>query len=195
MKPVTVDFAPEELTNQITTIFYECLVDLKVRDSLQLIVRGRIDWTNALFRLNFHRLTKRFGIHLREILVHRDAGILFHVLNTLCQSVLMDVEGLAKSLIRNFSHGYHIDIPTVKTWESSDIPWVGSILDLWLVVSHYHCVPHSHNINVIGKSVNFLCISFNGHRNVIDLKVNLITITYTHSLQANWTLIWGVWAQ
>jgi len=160
-----------------------------VRDSLQLIVRGRIDWVNALFRLKFSRRTKRFGIHLARIPVARDVRIYFQLLNTLWRSVWIAIEGLEISITRIFWHGYHIDIPTVKTWESTDIHWAGDILDLWLVVSYCHCVPHSHNVNVIAKSVNFLDISFNGHRNTIDLEVILLAITYTHSIYSNRTLI------
>ena len=160
-----------------------------MRDSLQLIVRGRIDWVNALFRLNVSRRTKRFWMHLARIPTARDVGFHLQVLNSLWESVLIVIEGLAKSLFCNFWHGYHIDIPLVKTSYSTYILWVGDIFDLWLDILHRHYVVHTRNINVIGKSVNFMCISFNGHRNVIDLKVNLLTITYTHSLQANWTLI------
>jgi len=189
VKPVTVYFAPEKFMNQITVNFYECLVDLKVRDWLQLIVWGHIDWVNALFRFNFHRRTKRFWMHLARIPVARDAGFHLQLLNSLWESVLIVFEGLAKSLFCNFWHGYHNGIPHVKTSYSTYILWVGDIIDLWLDISHWNYVPHSRNINVIAKSVIFLYISFNGDRNMVSSKVMLLAITYTHSLDANWTLI------
>ena len=179
VKPVTVYFAPEKFINQITVKFYQCLVDLKVRDWLQLIVWGYIDWVNALFRFNFHRLMKRFLMHLARIPVARDAGFHLQLLNLLWESVLIVVEGLAKSLFCNFWHGYHIYIPLVKTSYSTYILWVSDIFDLWLDIPHCHYVVHSHNINVIGKSVNFLYISFNGHCNVVHSKVILLDYLYT----------------
>ena len=137
---------------------------------------------NALFRFNFSHLVKRFWMHLAQPSVASGEYFLFRPINTLWQSAWSSVEHIEKSINRNFSHGYHIDITHIKTWESTNTHWVSDIFDHWQHITHCNCMSHSHNINVIAKCVNFWDISFNVHRNMVHVKVILLAITCTHSI-------------
>jgi len=95
---------------------------------------------NTLFRFNFSHLVKRFWMHLVQCFVASGVYFLFRPINTLWKSVWSSVEHLEKSINRNFWHGYHNDIPHIKSWESTNSHWVGDILDCCQHFSHCNCM-------------------------------------------------------